>query len=69
MLSHLQQHPSFSFFFSTYGGVSEHAGLALAVLMRMLYLLASLPGVFFLPGLLQRRSQSPPDGLNGKEVG
>lgn len=63
------QELSIAVLFSTYGGVSEHAGLALAVLMRMLYLLASLPGVFFLPGLLQRRSQSPPDGLNGKEVG
>jgi len=63
------QELSIAVLFSTYGGVSEHSGLALAVLMRMLYLLASLPGVFFLPGLLQRRNQSPTEGLNGKEAG
>jgi uncharacterized membrane protein YbhN (UPF0104 family) len=52
------QELSIAVLYTTFGGVSEQTGLALAVLMRMLYMLASLPGVFFLPGLLQRRSQA-----------
>lgn len=63
------QELSIAVLFSTFGGVSEHAGLALAVLMRMLYMLASLPGVLFLPGLLQRRQQPPLAGHKGKEAG
>lgn len=53
------QELSIAVLYTTFGGVSQQAGLALAVLMRMLYMIASLPGVFFLPGLLQRRNQSP----------
>jgi uncharacterized membrane protein YbhN (UPF0104 family) len=37
----------------TFGGVSVESGLALAVLMRLLPTLASLPGAFFLPEILR----------------
>ena len=56
------QELSIAVLYSTFGGVSEQTGLALAVLMRMLYMLASLPGALFLPNLLQQRSQPPPTG-------
>ena len=46
------QEVSITYLFSTFGGVSIPAGLALAILIRMLYLLASLPGAIFLPALL-----------------
>lgn len=59
------QELSIAVLYTTFGGVSEEAGLALAVLMRMLYMIASLPGVFFLPGLLQRRSQPPAADARG----
>lgn len=62
------QELSIAVLYTTFGGVSEQAGLALAVLMRMLYMLASLPGVFFLPGLLQRRGQSPVIGPERKDA-
>ncbi len=42
------------------GGVSMEAALALAVLVRVLYMLASLPGAVFLPGVLPARGGSPP---------
>jgi len=58
------QELSIAVLYSTFGGVSQQTGLALAVLMRMLYMLASLPGALFLPGLLQRRSQPPATGTN-----
>ncbi len=39
--------------YATFGGVSVEAGLALAVLMRLLPTLASLPGAVFLPEILR----------------
>ena len=63
------QELSIAVLFSSFGGVSEHAGLALAVLMRMLYMLASLPGALFLPGLLLRRQQSLQGSNDDKEAG
>jgi uncharacterized membrane protein YbhN (UPF0104 family) len=38
--------------YSQFGGVSIEAGLALAVMVRTLYVLASLPGAVCLPGML-----------------
>jgi len=52
------QEVAITYLFSTFGGVSLPAGLALAILMRMLYLLASLPGAIFLPGLLAARREN-----------
>lgn len=62
------QELSIAVLYTTFGGVSREAGLALAVLMRMLYMIASLPGVFFLPGLLQRRNQPSVPGTNGNPM-
>ena len=46
------QELSVTFLFSSVGGVSPAAGLTLALFMRLLPILASLPGALFLPGIL-----------------
>jgi uncharacterized membrane protein YbhN (UPF0104 family) len=46
------QELSLTFLFSTLGGLSAALSAALAILIRALYLLASLPGVLFLPNIL-----------------
>jgi uncharacterized membrane protein YbhN (UPF0104 family) len=46
------QEVAISFFFSEIGGISLQAGLTLAILVRLLFMLASLPGIFFLPSIL-----------------
>ena len=46
------QELTLTFFFVNYGGVSLPAALTMATLMRLLPALASLPGAFFVPGLL-----------------
>lgn len=43
------QEVSIAYLYSQFGGVPVEAGLALAVLMRLLPMLASLPGAVFLP--------------------
>lgn len=47
------QELSISYLYSNFGGVTPEAALALAVLTRLLFLLASLPGVLFLPDILR----------------
>lgn len=47
------QELSISLLYSRFGGVSTEVGLALAVFMRMIPMLASLPGVLFLPDILR----------------
>ncbi|RPJ49683.1 MAG: UPF0104 family protein [Chloroflexi bacterium] len=47
------QEVAISYLYSQFGGISMEAGLALAVLTRMLFLLASLPGAAFLPDILR----------------
>lgn len=47
------QELSISYLYSHFGGVTAQAALALAVLTRLLFLLASLPGVLFLPDILR----------------
>lgn len=49
------QELSLAFFFTTFAGISQPAGLTLALLMRLLQLLASLPGVLTIPALLEGR--------------
>ena len=51
------QELTLTFFFVTYGGVSMPAALAIASLMRLLPAIASLPGAFFVPGLLTADKQ------------
>ena len=52
------QELSMAFFFTTFAGVSESSGLTLALLMRALQMLASLPGALTIPGLLEGRKSS-----------
>ncbi len=51
------QEMSITFLYSHFGGVSLQAGLALAVLTRMAFVINSLPGAFLLPGILRTRDQ------------
>ncbi len=46
------QEVSMAFLFSNVGGVSPENGLTLALLVRTLFMLASLPGAAFIPGIL-----------------
>jgi hypothetical protein len=47
------QEMSITYLYSTFGGVSMQAALALAVFTRMTFVVNSLPGVIFLPSLLR----------------
>mgnify|MGYP002345962195 CR=1 FL=1 len=53
------QEVTITYLFSTFGGISMQTGLALAILIRLLYLLASLPGVIFLPSLMRPLKPQP----------
>lgn len=46
------QELSLTFLFSSVGGLSAGASLTVAVLIRLLYLIASLPGAVYMPGIL-----------------
>lgn len=52
------QEVSIAYLYATFGGIPVEAGLALAVLLRVLFMLASLPGAIFLP-MIGRRT--PPN--------
>jgi uncharacterized membrane protein YbhN (UPF0104 family) len=47
------QELSLAFLFTNYGGASLHSVVVMAVVVRVLQILASLPGAVFVPGLLQ----------------
>lgn len=51
------QELAMSFFYTTIGGISTPSGLTLALLMRLIQMLASLPGALFLPEILAGRRQ------------
>ncbi|WP_299027891.1 lysylphosphatidylglycerol synthase transmembrane domain-containing protein [uncultured Thermanaerothrix sp.] len=44
---------SIAYLYTHFGGVEPQAGMVLAALMRLLYMLASLPGALFLPELAE----------------
>ena len=46
------QELSLTFLFSTVGGMSTAVGLTLAVLIRVFYMVASLPGAVYMPAIL-----------------
>lgn len=56
------QELSLTFLLSKFGGLSHSESLTIAVLIRVLFILASLPGAFFLPSILaaMNNKQSPP---------
>jgi uncharacterized membrane protein YbhN (UPF0104 family) len=51
------QELSMIFFFTQFGGVTQANGLALALLVRILQMLASLPGAAFVPGMIAGERQ------------
>jgi len=53
------QELSLAFIFTQVGGVSASSALSVAILIRTLLMLASLPGAFFVPGILAARSSTP----------
>jgi uncharacterized membrane protein YbhN (UPF0104 family) len=46
------QELAMTYFYVTIGGISASSGLTLALLMRILQLIASLPGAFFVPDII-----------------
>ena len=60
------QEVSIAYLYSHYAGVSMQGSLALAVLLRVLFLLASLPGALFLPGILNPARRKPGEENGGK---
>ena len=54
------QEISITYLYSHFAGATPEACLVLAILMRLLPLLVSLPGVLFLPGLLRRSPAGQP---------
>ena len=58
------QEVALTFFFSNVGGISVRGALTLAILIRTLMMLASLPGVIFLPMILSTARRYSPIDLN-----
>lgn len=56
------QEASLSLIYTNFAGVSESNSLVLALMMRVLFMIASLPGAFFLPGFLSGKEKA--NGLN-----
>jgi uncharacterized membrane protein YbhN (UPF0104 family) len=52
------QELAMTFFYTAIGGISAPSGLTLALLMRLIQMLASLPGALFLPQILAGKHQS-----------
>jgi hypothetical protein len=46
------QEASLTLIFTTFAGISDPASLVLALLMRIIFVIASLPGALFLPGMM-----------------
>jgi uncharacterized membrane protein YbhN (UPF0104 family) len=57
------QELSLTFLLSKFGGLSHSESLTIAVLIRVLFIITSLPGAFFLPSILaaMNSKQSAPD--------
>jgi len=51
------QEMSITTLYSHFGGVSVQAALALAVLIRIAFVINSLPGAFFLPSILRKQNE------------
>lgn len=54
------QEVSMAFLFTNVGGVSHQSGLTIAILIRTITMLASLPGAAFVPGIMAGRNESRP---------
>ncbi len=51
------QEVSMSIIFITFAGITESNSLVLALLMRVAFIISSLPGAFFLPGVMSGRRE------------
>ena len=51
------QELSLTFFFSQVAGIPEPAALAVAALVRIVQMLASLPGALFIPAIMAARTK------------
>jgi len=51
------QEVSMAFIYSNLGGISYQSSLTIALLLRTLVMLTSLPGALFVPGILEARSK------------
>jgi uncharacterized membrane protein YbhN (UPF0104 family) len=58
------QELSLTFLLSRVGGISHSESLTIAILIRALFIIASLPGAFFLPSILASMSNGRPEGSN-----
>jgi glycosyltransferase 2 family protein len=54
------QELSLTFLLSKFGGLSQSESLTIAVLIRVLFIVASLPGAFFLPSILAAMNNKQP---------
>jgi uncharacterized membrane protein YbhN (UPF0104 family) len=54
------QELSLTFLLSRFGGLDHSESLAIAVLIRALFIITSLPGAFFLPSILAAMNNKPP---------
>lgn len=60
------QEVSLAFVFTRVGGIALPNALSLAILVRTLFMISSLPGAIFVPGILAARSAAP--GVNPDPV-
>ena len=58
------QELSITYLYSHFAGVSPQVAATLAILMRLLPFLVSLPGILFLPGMLRRAPKGEPTGAS-----
>lgn len=61
------QEVSLAFIFTRVGGITAPTALTLAILVRTITLVASLPGAFFVPGIMAARSETTEKGKNSNE--
>jgi hypothetical protein len=54
------QEVSFTYIFSTFGGISDPASVSVALIFRTLMMLASLPGALFLPDVMAGVEKAEP---------
>lgn len=62
------QEVSMSIIYHSFGGVSESNSLVLALLMRVAFMAASLPGALFLPVVMSGRSEQKKDSIRDELI-
>jgi uncharacterized membrane protein YbhN (UPF0104 family) len=55
------QELSLAFLLASFGGLSPSESATISLLTRLLFIIASLPGAFFLPGILAAMNEKPAD--------